>query len=80
MPLRELMRKFFDRLKTVSSGYASLTYQRIENRPSKVTRMDILLAEEVFPAFSSIVSQTRGELEAREMVAILHETIPRAMF
>ena len=80
MPLRELMRRFFDRLKSVTSGYASLSYRRIENRPSDVTRLDVLLAEELFPAFSGIVSRTQGEREARELVSILHETIPRTLF
>ena len=80
MPLRELMRQFFDRLKSVTAGYASLSYKRIENRPSHVTRMDILLAEELFPAFSAIISRNRAEREARELVGILHETIPRTLF
>ena len=80
MPLREMMRKFFDRLKSISSGYASLSYKRLGNRPASVTRLDILLADEVFPAFSAVVSKVRGEREAREMVGILHETIPRALF
>ena len=80
MPLREMMRQFFDKLKSVSSGYASLSYQRVGKREADVTRLDILLAEEEFPAFASIVSRSRGEREAREMVSILHETIPRALF
>ena len=80
MPLRELMRKFFDRLKSVSSGYASLSYTRIDNRPADITRLDILLAGETFPAFSGIVSRFRSEREARQTVGILYETIPRALF
>ena len=80
MPLREMMRQFFDKLKSVSSGYASLSYKRIGQREADVTRLDILLAEEEFPAFASIVSRTRGEREARDLVGILHETIPRALF
>ena len=80
MPLRELMRQFFDTLKSVSSGYASLSYKRIENREADVARLDVLLAEEEFPAFSNIVSRTRGEREARKVVNILYETLPRALF
>ena len=80
MPLRELMRKFFDKLKSVTSGYSSLSYKRIDNRPSQVTRLDILLAEEIFPAFSSIVSHTRAEKEGRELVNILYEIVPRELF
>ena len=80
MPLRELMRQFFDRLKSVSSGYASLSYKKTANRPADVMRLDILLAEEIFPAFSSVVSRSRSEREARDIVGILHETIPRTLF
>ena len=80
MALREMMRQFFDRLKSISSGYASLSYKRVGNRPADVTRLDILLAEEVFPAFTSVVSQAKGEREAREIVNTLHTTIPREMF
>ena len=80
LPLREMMRQFFDRLKSVSSGYASLSYKPIGYREADVARLDILLAEEAFPAFSSIFSRTRGEQEARKLVDILHETIPRALF
>ena len=80
MPLRTIMRRFFDRLKSASSGYASLSYERMGNRPSDVLRLDILLAEEVFPAFSEVVSRKSGEREAREIVEILHDAIPRVLF
>ena len=80
MPLRELMRQFFDKLKSISSGYASLSYKKIENRNANVTRLDILLAEEEFLALSSIVSRAKGEREARELVNVLYETIPRTLF
>ena len=60
MPLREMMRRFFDKLKSVSSGYASLSYKRIGYRDADVARLDILLAEEQFPAFSNIVSRMKG--------------------
>ena len=80
MPLRELMRNFFDRLKGVSSGYASLSYKRVDKRVSDVVRLDVLLAEELFSAFSIITSKARVEKEARQLVEILYETIPRALF
>ena len=80
MPLRELMRNFFDKLKSATSGYASLSYRRIENRDANVTRLDVLLAEEPFPAFSNIVSRARGEREARALVETIHKHLPRAMF
>ncbi len=80
MPLRELMRNFFDNLKSVSSGYASLSYEIKENRIADVTRMDILIAEELVPAFTRIVSLRRAEQEAQEAVEKLYQILPRQLF
>lgn len=80
MPLRELMRGFFDKLKSVSSGFASLSYEFIDMRPADVMRLDVLVAEEVVPAFSRIVSRRRVEEESRALVEKLHETLPRQLF
>ncbi len=80
MPLRELMRGFFDRLKSVSSGFASLSYEFGELRPAAVVRLDILVAEELVPAFSRVVSERRVEEEARALVDRLAETLPRQQF
>lgn len=80
MPLRELMRGFFDRLKSVSSGFASLSYEFLEMRDADVTRLDVLVAEEVVPAFSRIVSRRRVEEDAKALVTKLHETLPKQLF
>lgn len=80
MPLRELMRNFFDRLKNATSGYASLSYEIAEMRPADVVRLDILVAEELVPAFSRVVGQMRVETDARAVVAKLKETMPRQQF
>ena len=80
MPLRELMRGFFDRLKSVSSGFASLSYEFADWRPAEVCRLDILIAEELMPAFSRIVSSRRVEEEARSSVERLSEVLPRQLF
>ncbi|MBP9711531.1 MAG: translation elongation factor 4 [Candidatus Pacebacteria bacterium] len=80
MPLRELMRNFFDDLKSVSSGYASISYELNELREANVTRMDILVADEVVPAFSRVVSKKRVEEEAEKAVEKLHTILPRQMF
>ncbi|MAZ67169.1 elongation factor 4 [bacterium] len=80
MPLREMMRNFFDKLKNVSSGFASLSYEQIGKRDAEVTRLDILIAEELAPAFSRIVSKRRVEEEAREMVAKLKDVLPKQQF
>jgi len=80
MPLRELMRNFFDELKNVSSGYASLSYETGEMRKADVVKLDLLVADEVIPAFSRIVSKKRVQEEAEKVVEKLHEVLPRQMF
>ncbi len=80
MPLRELMRGFFDKLKNASSGYASLSYEIAEMRPATVTRLDILVAEEVVPAFSRVVGILRAETDAKAITEKLYKTLPRRQF
>ncbi len=80
MPLRELMRGFFDRLKSVSSGFASLSYEIVGFREAHVVRLDVLVADEVVPAFSRIVSERRINAEADVLVDKLETLLPRQMF
>lgn len=80
MPLRELMRNFFDRLKNATSGYASLSYEIAELRPADVARLDVLVAEEIVPAFSRVVGLRRIEIEAKAVIEKLYTTLPRQMF
>jgi len=80
MPLRELMRNFFDEVKSLSSGFASISYEVAESREADVVRMDILVADEVVPAFSRVVSRRRAEEEAKAAVEKLHKVLPRQMF
>lgn len=80
MPLRELMRNFFDELKSVTSGYASIAYDFAEMRLADVTRLDILLADEVVPAFTRVIARRRAAEEAETAVEKLHEIMPRQMF
>lgn len=80
MPLRELMRGFFDRLKNATSGYASLSYEIAELRPADVTRMDVLVAEEVVPAFSRVIGIRRIETDARSLVDKIYQTLPKQQF
>lgn len=80
MPLRELMRGFFDKLKNVSSGYASLSYELGEMRDAEVVRLDILVAEEEVPALSRIVGVRRVETDARAAVEKLYGILPRQLF
>ncbi len=80
MPLRELMRGFFDSLKSISSGYASLSYELLPERPADVMRLDILVADETVPAFARIVARSRIQEEAEKMVEKLHSLLPKQLF
>lgn len=80
MPLRELMRGFFDKLKNTSSGYASLSYEIAEMRPADVARLDVLVAEELVPAFSRVIGVRRIETDARALVEKLYNTLPKQQF
>jgi GTP-binding protein LepA len=80
MPLRELMRNFFDELKSATSGYASVAYDFSEMRSADVTRLDILLADDVVPAFTRVIARRRAVEEAEAAVEKLHEIMPRQMF
>jgi GTP-binding protein LepA len=80
MPLRELMRTFFDKLKNATSGYASLSYEIGDLRPADVTRLDVLVADEIVPAFSRVVGKRRVEQDAEAVVEKLFKVLPRQMF
>ena len=80
MPLRELMRNFFDEVKSVSSGYASISYDITDNKIADVVRMDILVADEPVAAFARIVSRRRIEEEAVSTVERLYKIMPRELF
>jgi len=80
MPLRELMRSFFDRLKSVSSGYASISYEIIGMKEANVTRLDVLFNGEVMPAFSRVVSRRTVEQDAEKIADKLQNVMPRQMF
>ncbi len=80
MPLRELMRNFFDDLKSITSGYASISYELGEYKEAEVTRLDILVADEPMVAFCRVVSRRRVEEEARSQVERLQKVIPRQQF
>ena len=80
MPLRELMRNFFDEIKSISSGFASISYEIGELREAEVAKMDILVADEPVVAFCRVVSKRRLEEEAKATVEKLHKILPRQMF
>ncbi len=80
MPLRELMRGFFDKLKSVTSGFGSISYTLSGEKYAKVCRLDILIADEVVPAFAKVVSRQQIETEAELAVDKLVAVLPRQMF
>ncbi len=80
MPLRELMRGFFDKFKSATSGYGSLSYKVSGEREADVTRLDILVADEPVLAFTKVVSRRQVEKESEIAVEKLAKILPRQMF
>jgi GTP-binding protein LepA len=77
LPLRELMRGFFSGLKRSTSGFASLSYDVTEYRPAEVVRLEVLVADDLVPALSEIVSKNRLDTRAREIAEKLKELLPK---
>jgi GTP-binding protein LepA len=80
MPLRELIRDFDDRMKSVSQGYASFTYELAGERESEVEKLEIVVVNEVVPALTRIVPKKDLEREGRQTVERLKELLPKMQF
>jgi len=80
LPMAELITDFFDRIKSVSSGYASLDYEFIGNKPVDAVRLDILIHYERVDALSQIVVRKQAQKIGQIATKKLKEAIPRQMF
>ena len=80
IPLNEVVIDFFDRLKSLSRGYASFDYEFHEFRPADLVRVDILINGDRVDALSVITHRTQSQYRGRELIRRLRELIPRQMF
>ena len=80
LPLAEILFDFYDRLKSVSQGYASFSYESLDYRASDLVKVDVLVNKERVDALSLLTHRDRAVTRAREICGRLRKTIPRHLF
>lgn len=80
IPLSSIIVDFNDRLKSASSGYASMNYEVFDYRPADIVRLDIMVADDQVEAFANFVYREEAETVGRKIVESLKESIPRQQF
>ncbi|MFA6551407.1 MAG: elongation factor 4, partial [Patescibacteria group bacterium] len=80
MPMSTILTDFYDKIKSATSGYASINYDFLDYRPAEVQRLDILVAEEPVESLALIVYKDDAFRRGREIVESLKDTLPQQMF
>ena len=80
IPMSAILTDFYDKIKSISSGYASINYEYLDYRIADVVKMDILVAEEVVESLATIVYRDEAFRRGKEIVKVLKESLAKQMF